>query len=166
MDTSTFSDPAKIGPGIWFGMHIDAINAITDSLKISFETKVNAICDNFKCKKCQTHFRKFIDTHPFHKYWNIHDELGRDIGFFQWTWELHNQVNKFLGKYQPTLQEAYEFFSDSEAGACFNCGNQDISNIPNDIGEQRSRPVPQILTLYRPPDNTKYQPFRLIPRIS
>jgi len=123
MDTSIFSDPVKIGPGIWFIMHTDAVKAITDDLKMAFEINTNAICDNFKCKKCQPHFRKFIDTHPFINYRNIRDAMGRDIGFFQWTWELHNEVNKFLHKYQPSLQEAYNFFSDSEAGACFNCGN-------------------------------------------
>lgn len=130
MDTSIFSDPVKIGPGIWFIIHTDAVKATTDPLKIAFEININAICDNFKCKKCQPHFRKFIDTHPFINYWNIRDAMGRDIGFFQWTWELHNEVNKFLHKYQPSLQEAYNFFSDSEAGACFNCGNN-VTEISN-----------------------------------
>jgi hypothetical protein len=165
MDTSIFSDPVKIGPGIWFTMHTNAVNAITDPIKLSFETNINAICDNFKCKKCQLHFRKFIDTHPFHKYWNIHDELGRDIGFFKWTWELHNEVNKFLGKYQPSLQEAYDFFSNNEAGACFNCDSPMVSNkLPEETIEQRSRAIPPILTLYRTSDNIKPQPFRLVSR--
>ncbi|CAH6418406.1 Hypothetical protein HVR_LOCUS136 [uncultured virus] len=158
MDISIFSDPVKVGPGIWFKMHTDAVRAVTDALKEAFEINVNATCDNFKCKKCQPHFRKFIDTHPFHKYWNIIDSKGRDIGFFQWTWELHNQVNKFLDKYEPALEEAYNFFSDNDAGACFNCGGSETSQ-----SEQRSRAIPSILTLYRSSD-IKPQPFKLIAR--
>lgn len=163
MDVSLFSDPAKIGPGIWFKIHIDAIVAITDSLKEAFIININAVCNNFKCKKCQPHFRKFIDTHPLRDYWNIKDSKGRDIGFFKWTWELHNEVNKYLKKYQPTLEEAYAFYSDSEAGACFNCGGEASGNKSNTLPEQRSRAIPPILTLYRENGNIKPQPFKLIP---
>jgi len=163
MDISIFSDPIKIGPGIWFKIHIDAINAVTDPLKEAFVININAVCDNFKCKKCQPHFRKFIDTHSFEKYWNVLDSKGRDIGFFQWTWELHNQVNRFLKKYEPSFEEAYEFYSNSEAGACFNCGNSS-NTIVTQIPEQRSRSIPPILTLYRESEDIRPQPFRLIPR--
>ena len=131
MDTSIFADPVKVGPGVWFKMHIDAIKAITDSLKKAFIIDINAVCDNFKCKKCQPNFRKFIDTHPLEDYWHIYDSKGRDIGFFQWTWEMHNQVNKFLKKYEPTLEEAYEYFANPEIGTCFNCVNNN-SNHENE----------------------------------
>lgn len=159
MDVSIFTDPAKVGPGIWFKIHIDAVTATTDSLKEAFLVNINALCDNFKCKKCQPHFRKFIDTHPLKNYWNIKDEKNRDIGFFKWSWELHNQVNRFLKKYEPTLEEAYNFFSDSEIGACFHCGETKEEN-----SEQRSRGIPPILTLFREGGPVTPQPFRLIPR--
>lgn len=159
MDTSIFTDPTKIGPGIWFDMHTEAVAATTDSLKEAFIININALCDNFKCKKCQPHFRKFIDTHHFRDYWNIFDEKGKDIGFFKWTWELHNQVNRFLKKYEPSLEEAYNYFADTEAGACFNCGQNNPSETE---AEQRSRAIPQILTLFREGGDIKPQPFRLI----
>ena len=182
MNTSVFSDPVKVGPGIWFTLHTKAVKAVTDPLKHAFKTNVSTLCDNFKCKNCQPHFRNFIDTRPLSKYWNIRDAEGRDIGFFQWTWELHNEVNKFLGKYQPSLQEAYDYFSNSDAGACFNCGtsspytsnphldnptpsNDFVTHI-NPPFEQRSRAIPPILTLYRTSDTVKPEPFRLIPRPS
>ena len=166
MDTSTFSDPVKVGPGVWFKLHTDAVKAITDALKEAFIINVNATCDNFKCKKCQPHFRKFIDTYSLRNYWNIRDAKGRDIGFFQWTWELHNQVNKFLGKYQPSLEESYEFFADADAGACFNCGGNSVGPLLSSapMQEQRSRAIPPILTLYRESGSVQPQPFRLIPR--
>jgi len=208
MDISVYSDPVKIGPGIWFGIHINAIKAITDPLKEAYIININALCDNFKCKKCQPHFRKFIDTHPLSNYWNIRDNKGNDIGFFKWSWEMHNQVNKFLKKYEPTLEEAYDFFSNSELGACFNCGGTAPSPFPPypginplhpginplypslidpnpsislhsgtnplhpslldpnpSISEQRTRAIPEILTLYRTSSNIKPEPFKLITRI-
>jgi hypothetical protein len=187
MDISVFSDPVKIGPGLWFKIHIDGIKSTTDLLKEAFIVNINALCDNFKCKKCQPHFRKFIDTHQFQKYWHIIDNKNRDIGFFQWTWELHNQVNRFLKKPEPSLEEAYEFFSNSEIGACFNCGppnesKDDLTNLKSQptilsenkfpaftsvsqfVPEQRSRAIPQILTSYIEFGGIKPQPLKLIPR--
>ena len=162
MDTSIFSDPAKIGPGIWFSIHIDAVNAVTDDRKVSFEIKINDLCDNFKCKKCQPHFRRFIEDHPFKNYWNIIDSLGRDIGFYKWTWECHNAVNKFLKKPELSLSETYDYFANPEVGACFNCGAAKNNLPPAPIIEQRSRAIPSIITLYRESDKVISKPFRLI----
>jgi hypothetical protein len=174
MDTSAFADPVKVGPGIWFKLHTDAVTAVTDALKESFIINTNAVCNNFKCKTCQPHFRNFIDTHPFKDYWNIRNAKGEDIGMFQWTWELHNKVNKVLGKYEPTLEESYEYFTSPEVGACFNCGQEHppaivnaiqytIPNTSNQvIPELRSRAIPPILTLYRATGDIKPQPFKLI----
>jgi len=160
MDGSVFTDPSKF-QGIWLKIHIDAVMAITDPLKEAFIININALCNGFKCKKCQPHFRKFIDTHDLKDYWNIKDISGKDIGFFKWSWELHNQVNKFLGKPQPTLEDAYKFYSDSEMGACSDC-----KGIPNDEAppiELRTRAIPPILTLYRE-GGIKPKPFRMIAR--
>lgn len=170
MDISIFADPVKIGPGIWFDIHTDASSAITDELKRSFIFNINVKCDHFKCKKCQPHFRHFIDSHDFKLYWSIFDSKSRDIGFFKWSWELHNQVNKVLGKLQPSLDIAYEFYITPNAGACFDCGlspslPSPFSSIPpSPIPEQRSRAIPPILTLYRETGEGKPLPFRLVPR--
>lgn len=156
MNGSVFSDPKIIGPGTWFKIHTDAINATTPALKDAFVLNINSTCDNFRCKKCQMHFRKFIDNHPLKLYSNLRDAQGRDIGFFKWTWELHNQVNKFLGKPEPTLESAYQFYWDSEANACYNCGNE------SDDEPSVSPAIPDILTLYREGKPIPVKPFKLI----
>ena len=163
MDVSVYTDTTKFA-GIWFKIHVDAVTATTDSLKEAFIININATCDNFKCKKCQPHFRKFIDTYPLKNYWNIKDGRGRDIGFFKWSWELHNQVNKFLKKYEPSLEEAYDFYANTEAGVCFDCGGTTDSPSEHVPSEQRSRAIPPILTLFREGGHVKPQPFRLIGR--
>lgn len=131
MDTTLFTNPAIVGPGIWYKLHIEACNATSDILKEAFIINVNADCDNFKCKKCQPHFRKFINTHPLRDYWNITDVKGRDIGFFKWTWELHNQVNKHLGKYCPKLDEAFRYYNQAEQNVCYDCQGHRPSTNPN-----------------------------------
>lgn len=141
MNTDVFTDPIKVGPGIWFSLHTSAIKATTIGSKESFILFVNSVCDNFKCMKCKPHFRKFIDTHNFKNYWNIKHK-GHDIGFFKWTWELHNEVNKFLGKYQPSLEEAYLYYTSADMGVCFDCGGEE-KGIP------MSEDVPPILRLYK-----------------
>lgn len=158
MDTSIFSDPVRFGPGVWFSLHIDAINALTESLKLAFEIKVNTLCDNFKCKICVPHFRHFIDTHPLRTYWHLYNNKGQDIGFFKWTWELHNQVNKRLNKSEPSFEQAYNYYSNPEVGACFNC----ISTQE----ELRSIAIPPILTVLRPPSNIGVPGFKIISRES
>lgn len=157
MNTAIFADPKIIGPGAWFKIHTDAVAATTPALKEAFIVNINATCDNFRCKQCQMHFRKFIDSHPLRAYWNLRDAHGRDIGFFQWTWELHNQVNKFLHKYQPTLEEAYAFYLDSDVGACVNCGSNDIV-APEEL--QVSPAIPDILTRYRDGQTVTVKPFK------
>lgn len=178
MDVSAFSEPEKVGPGYWHCIHVDAANAVTDELKRAFVININARCDHFKCKKCQGHFRKFIDSHPLKHYWNIKDNKGNDIGFFKWTWELHNQVNRFLKKYEPSLEEAYGYYSKSDAGVCFDCGkgpedhkSLDHGSVPIvtkvklpednkvDKNDQISRAIPYILTLYRQNGDIKPVPF-------
>lgn len=122
MDTSVFQRPEIIGPGMWFKIHTNAVHAITPVLKSAFAVNINKLCDSFRCKVCQPHFRLFIDTHPFINYNNMFDDRGRDIGYFKWTWELHNSVNNRLDKPCPTLEEAYNYYLDATAGTCETCG--------------------------------------------
>jgi len=164
MDGSVFTDAAKIGPGMWFALHTMAVKATTEHLKEAFVTNVNGLCDMYKCQSCKPHFRKFIDTHPFRNYWHLKDGKGNDIGFFKWTWELHNEVNKFLKKQQPTLDEAYTYYSDANVGACFTCGDAgtttNVTSVPHNVSPAN---IPPILELFRKhPGTVQVKPF-LIP---
>lgn len=176
MDTGAYSDPAKVGRGLWLAMHEFALIAHDDSTKESFVRWVTTIAQNFRCKKCQPHFLKFIETHPFKNYWSIKHTDGREIGFFKWSWELHNQVNKFLKYYEPTLEEALAFYSKPETSACYSCGSHPEEKAiltpikkPNPIEPHENitkitdtKPVPAILTDYIRSHTGNSAPFRLI----
>jgi len=136
MDRLALMNIEKIGPGIWFKIHMDGIAAVTQSLKDSFVVNINTLCDGFKCKHCQPHFRKYISMYPIENYFNIKDKKGRDIGVFQWTWEFHNAVNLRLGKHQPTLEEAYEYYTNNTIGACTECGQNKDINLRNDTKDR------------------------------
>lgn len=158
MNTDMNINPDILGPGLWFKIHVDAVQAITDDLKEAFAININALCTIFKCTVCQKHFSDFIKLHPLIDYWYIEDN-GRDIGFYKWSWELHNQVNRRLGKYEPKLFESYEYYTNPEIGACFNCGEQKSTQ-----SDSRTR---TILTPYQEPQPSKSLAstmLKLIPR--
>lgn len=143
METKSFDDIEKIGPGIWYKIHIDGLKAVTLALKESFVININALCDNFRCKTCQPHFRKFINDNPLKKYFDI------DHGIFRWTWELHNEVNKRLGKYQPSFEEAHHFYSTAYINGCLTCGKnrqeivmEPVKSLPQiqDLRTEKPRP--------------------------
>ena len=122
MDINAFAHAEHLR-GIWFMLHMLAVEAITSTLKDAFVHNVLILCARFPCQKCKHHFQHFIDTHPFSNYRYIRDQQGRDIGFFQWTWELHNAVNARLDKPYVGLNIAYEFYAVAQMGLCLTCGD-------------------------------------------
>ena len=143
MEATAFNDIEKIGPGLWYKIHMDAIKAITLPLKESFVVNINALCDGFPCKNCQPHFRKFINDNPLKKYFEVKD------GIFKWTWELHNDVNKRLGKICPTYEEAYNYYFSSHINGCYTCGGkreeiafEPIKSLPQIQDLRKEKPKP------------------------
>lgn len=129
MEVTQFADPVKVGPGIWFSLHLMALHATTDELKRAFLIYVENLCANFRCQDCQKHFRKYLDEHPLLPYWDRKDGQGRPLGMFIWSWEFHNAVNRFLHKYEPTLEEAYDYYHNNMIGVCTDCGHTNaVSN--------------------------------------
>lgn len=128
MDVSVFTRPEVLGTGYWFLFHRRAARAaLKNNMKANkkFEKEIQENCDDFKCKTCQGHWQRFIEKHPFESYYGKYFRNEIDIGIFAWTWELHNQVNKYLKKYEPTLDEAWNYFSNQDAGVCFDCTAHD-----------------------------------------
>lgn len=120
MDTKIFSTPSHF-QGIWFCIHLFAIVSITPELISSYMTYIQTLAESFKCNKCKKHFIYYITNNPMNKYANMTDSTGRNIGMFYWSWEFHNAVNKYLGKYQPTFEEAFNYFIEGNSGICTHC---------------------------------------------
>jgi hypothetical protein len=135
MDTTKFSDPASVGPGCWFKIHVDAISATDDKSKFSFINSIINLSKNFKCNDCKVHFTKYISDNPPSNYFNTDD------GMFKWSWEFHNGVNKRLKKKIIKYEEAFKYFSDEQEGVCFDCS-------PEDEPIKVSRTIPDVLSKY------------------
>lgn len=167
-----FADIQRIGPGIWYVMHIDAAHTTTLESQSVFISKTIALANNFKCQKCKGHFLKYIEKFPLQQ-WT--QPLPNGIpGLFAWTVNLHNEVNRFLKKPIMTVEDAYKIYTDDNLGACFNCGSEtssapnnlvvpasQLQNQPNDIS---IRPMPKPIMVANNDNIKKPMPFKLISR--
>lgn len=164
-DVPIFADIQRIGPGIWYVMHLQASRATTPELQNSFISNTTFLSNNFKCQKCKGHFQKYIDKFPLQQ-WT--QPLPNGIpGLFAWTVNLHNEVNRFLKKPIITVEDAYKIYVDDDLGACFNCGSETNSTpllAPHPTQIQptdasiRPTPNPIMVATNRP------MPFKLISR--
>jgi hypothetical protein len=161
-----FADIQRIGPGIWYVIHLQAARATTPELQNAFISNTIALANNFKCQKCKVHFLKYIEKFPLQQ-WT--QPLPNTIpGLFAWTVNFHNEVNRFLKKPIMAIEDAYKIYTDDELGACFNCGSETPSNTPllvhgpaqvqpTDVSV-RPQPKPIMVPTNRP------MPFKLISR--
>ena len=125
MDTTKFSDPAIVGPGCWFKIHMDALHADTNSAKLNFIKFMTQMSEKFKCVDCRQHFKNYLVEHP------PSDYFMKEQGMFIWAWEFHNAVNVRLHKPIITYEEALEYFSTADEGVCFDCGESSQKDVPS-----------------------------------
>lgn len=112
------------GSGIWYVIHILALNAKDNKSKRTFIRTINTLADNFGCNKCKIHMKKFIENNNLNNYWNINLPYP-NIGFFKWTWELHNNINNNIGKPVMELEDAFQLYT---TGICKNCDDKKFVN--------------------------------------
>lgn len=104
-------DPAYIGPGTWYSIHILAKNSTTTKSIVEFIKFMNIIANNFPCQKCRNHIKEYLDKHDINNYMKTHS--GK-YALFEYTWEFHNTVNKRLGKPEVTWDNAMKIFYSEE----------------------------------------------------
>jgi hypothetical protein len=137
-----------LGPGIWFTIHLDAKNAVTDELKDQFITRMENLANNFPCDKCKPHFILFLQQYPLNLFRNITGDSDSriagssdtgvafsDIGFFKWSYIFHNMVNKRLNKPQLTFEEVYNYYYVT-GNNCHSCYAPELTNssVPVPVG--------------------------------
>jgi hypothetical protein len=120
------SDPIKIGPGVWYSIHVKAKLATTSDTKEDFFKEIYFHYHNFPCANCRSHIQRYVDTHPLEEFHTMIDENGVDVGPFKWTWYFHNSVNKRLGKPYLSWNEAYKMYELDEGNIkpCTDCGDK------------------------------------------
>ena len=119
------NDPKKVGPGVWYTLHLKAKLATEQSSKDDFVKEIYFHYHNFPCLNCRTHIQEYVDSHSLKPFMTLIDENGVDVGLFKWTWFFHNTVNKRLGKLYMDWETAYELYNlgDGQIKPCTDCGS-------------------------------------------
>jgi len=113
--------PEKIGPGVWYIIHSNAIISKTRQQKDEFIQMINHLSKTFPCEKCRVHFQEFLKAKPISKYYNTKvSETNEDIGMFYWSWRFHNNVNRRLNKKTLSFSDAYYLYNDISV-SCESC---------------------------------------------
>lgn len=105
-----YTDPSCFGPGLWFSLHLLALEANDQFNKKHFIRYAYLLSKSIKCENCRVHYSEFLEKNPPDHYWAKSYDVTKDIkcsGLFYWTWDLHNSVNGRIGKQKITLLEAY-----------------------------------------------------------
>lgn len=89
-----FNDPKLWGPGVWFTLHLLAMNSTNHNETIK---QMTFILNHLPCETCKQHALQFLKSYPPKDYIDVKTTNG----LFFWTVKFHNAVNYRLGK--PTL---------------------------------------------------------------
>ena len=99
-------DKEDWGNPLWFIIHISPLYAIGNCLEVYNNLKSMLSCLRFilPCQKCQAHLTDNLSKI------DIDDCSDSREKLFESTWRLHNIVSQSIGKYQPTLEEARQYY--------------------------------------------------------
>lgn len=123
---NAFTDPKKVGTGIWWYIHNTAREAIDDPSISKFIDLMMNLKVKFPCHTCRKHINEYIDTHPFEELRNLVDSDGVRIGMFKWSWLFHNAVNTRIGKPYVDWETAVGMFYNDGIEVCSkNCEEAD-----------------------------------------
>lgn len=119
-DYKDLTDPTYVGPGTWAIIHKKAFMARSREEQLEFIRFVKSVCENFGCKVCSGHCKKYIEENPMEWFMDIDHQIGEDKGMsmFVWAWAFHNVVNFRLKKPQMSLETAYYMFNNNKVGYC------------------------------------------------
>lgn len=125
----------KYGPGVWFSIHLLALNAQDTCSKKVFIKYMERLKETFPCAKCRKHMERYMNANPIQEFWD------KENGFFKWSWIFHNAVNIRLGKKFLDYEEALNLYTDNII-AC-NKGCDESSSIELVYNKPNKRQVPR-----------------------
>ena len=111
--------------GIWFMIHILAMNAKDYNGQRNFIYTIHKLADNFLCSTCKMHFKEYLKNNPIENYIHHQDEKGNNIGCFKWSVDFHNAVNARINKPVLDWTTAFNMYHgvDESGGVCnADCG--------------------------------------------
>lgn len=126
----SFPSDSKIwGPGVWFTLHVYALDADTYEKIINFIYYVKLLLPKLPCDKCREHALQYLENNPIENYFYVKDNEGIRRGMFKWTWTFHNAVNTRLGKMVIDYDTAIDIYEDP--AICTDSCSQEIDSLFN-----------------------------------
>lgn len=110
--------PHVFGPGTWWNLHMDGLNADNYDDQQTYIRNVNKKLAALPCLECRNHAMEYLIKNPVNKF------SGIEEGYFRWSWEFHNTVNKRLGKPELPYDLAKSLYSNHFNNYCTDCGNE------------------------------------------
>ena len=125
---NNFSNPAIIGPGVWYSIHLKAKHATTFEKKQEFVEYMEQLSREFPCMECRNHIKEYLDNNPFDIFFQMINKQQQDIGMFKWSWLFHNAVNTRLGKPYVDWETAWGMYDTEDSICNLDCGNSGVNS--------------------------------------
>src|SRR5438067_1119365 len=74
------TDPKKFGPGVWFSIHLSAVNATEDDDIKYFIKQIKLLIQKLPCNDCSNHAIEYMKNNPIEQFIELKDSEGNKIG--------------------------------------------------------------------------------------
>lgn len=113
-----YTDPNRVGRGVWYFLMVSSLNADDDTQRIYICKQLRDFCSAFKCLKCSKHCAEYIKKNPPEIHTESNDEL------FNWIVNFMNEVNIRTNRppYNPKILR--KIIIDTDYSVCSDCGNK------------------------------------------
>lgn len=105
MSSKSIHNPAYIGPGIWYILHIIALDSDITSDYEFFIKLLRKVVANIGCSSCKKHATGYIQR-------NNPNKINKQYPPSYYLNKFHNTVNVRLGKPIYTLKESLNHFGE------------------------------------------------------
>lgn len=136
------TDPAYVGPGIWFQLHSRSFRANDRDKQLEMIGEIRDICNGFPCHVCSDHCRKYIQEHPPEEYLDIYVD-NMNLGIFVWVYLFHNAVNARINKPIMSWDTAFDLYNITEEKKDM-CSKSCLAAAGNTIKSDGTITIPQV----------------------
>lgn len=129
-DMYDYSNPNRIGRGVWFMFMLTSVHAETRIQRLSVCKDIRLFSKYFKCKECHGHCVQYLKEHP------PENTIDSRYGLFDWVVDFMNAVQ--IRKKRPTYDRdrLFSIFTNEEDGVCSSDCTKSHGNNDHDTGSE------------------------------
>jgi hypothetical protein len=144
--TSPYSNPAIIGPGVWWSGHMLTEGAVVsqdpEDYKLAYGY-IMALRQKFTCLTCLQHTEAFCKTYPLEQ---LAPSAKPDYqGLATWFYKLHANTNTIIGKHNLPYEDVQTLFRTDAAICTAGCGAaEQLPNTTTVLSSLKSKTRPRL----------------------